>query len=104
MAKLVCETEVEIKNADGLHMRPAMQFVDLAGQFESNIKVTSEEYSVDGKSIMQMTMLAATQGTRLKIRAEGSDSAQAVKALRELLMGTLSREPSTKGQRSDSGT
>ena len=104
MAKLVCETEVEIKNADGLHMRPAMQFVDLAGEFESDIKVTSAEYSVDGKSIMQMTMLAATQGTRLKIRAEGSDSEQAVKALRELLTGTLPQEPSTKSQRSDSGT
>ena len=104
MAKLVCETEVEIKNADGLHMRPAMRFVDLAGEFESDIKVTSEEYSVDGKSIMQMTMLAATQGTRLKIRAEGSDSAQAVKALRELLTETLPKKPNTQGQCSNPGT
>lgn len=85
MAKTVCEAEVEIKNADGLHMRPAMQFVDLASRFRSDIRVTSSEYSVDGKSIMQMTMLAATQGTKLKIRAEGSDCEQAVKALRELL-------------------
>ena len=104
MAKLVCETEVEIKNADGLHMRPAMQFVDLAGQFESDIKVTSEEYSVDGKSIMQMTMLAATQGTRLKIIAEGSDSAQAVEALRELLTETSPKKPNTQGKCSSSGT
>ena len=37
MGKLVCEMEVEIKSADGLHMRPAMQFVDLASQFERSI-------------------------------------------------------------------
>ncbi|GAI53153.1 unnamed protein product, partial [marine sediment metagenome] len=34
LEKVVCETEVEIKNADGLHMRPAMQFVDVASQFD----------------------------------------------------------------------
>lgn len=92
LAKLVCETEVEIKNADGLHMRPAMQFVDLASQFESDIKVSNPECSVDGKSIMQMTMLAATQGTRLKITAEGSDADEAVKALQDLLEGKLVKE------------
>jgi len=79
-----CEAEVEIKSADGLHMRPAMQFVDLASQFESNIKVTSHDCSVDGKSIMQMTMLAATQGTRLKIVAEGSDADKAIQVLQGL--------------------
>ena len=37
LEKSLCETEVEIKNADGLHMRPAMQFVDIANQFECDI-------------------------------------------------------------------
>ena len=95
LEKPVCETEIEIKNADGLHMRPAMQFVDLAGQFESDIKVTGAECSVDGKSIMQMTMLAATQGTKLKIRAEGPDSDEAVKALQELLEQKLPEDSTT---------
>jgi phosphocarrier protein len=40
---------------------------------------------VDGKSIMQMSMLAATCGTKLKIKAEGVDAQQAVDALRELV-------------------
>ncbi|MHC4413426.1 MAG: HPr family phosphocarrier protein, partial [Planctomycetota bacterium] len=34
LEKVVCEASVEIKNADGLHMRPAMQFVDVASQFK----------------------------------------------------------------------
>jgi len=80
-----CEVEVEIKNADGLHMRPAMQFVDIASQYQASIAVSNEQTSADGKSIMQMSMLAATCGTRLKIRAEGADAGNAVEALRELV-------------------
>ena len=85
MTERVYEIEVEIKNAEGLHMRPAMQFVDLAGKFDSEIHVSNEEQSVDAKSIMQMTMLAATCGTKLYIKAEGADAEEAIKALRELV-------------------
>jgi phosphocarrier protein HPr len=81
----ICELEVEIKNADGLHMRPAMQFVDTASKFNASITISSGDTSVDGKSIMQMSMLAATYGTKLKIKAEGADAAEAVEALRELV-------------------
>ena len=93
LEKSVCETEVEIKNADGLHMRPAMQFVDIASQYECDITVSSGENKVDGKSIMQMSMLAATYGTRLKVRAEGADAKQAVDALRELVEAKMFDEP-----------
>lgn len=85
MDKPVCETEVEIKNTDGLHMRPAMQFVDIANRFDCEITVSNGENSVEGKSIMQMSMLAATCGTKLKIKAEGADAKQAINALRELV-------------------
>ena len=85
MEKVVCETEVEIKNAEGLHMRPAMQFVDIANRFDSDITVSNAETSVDGKSIMQISMLAATCGSKLRIRAEGPDAQQAVKDLSELV-------------------
>ena len=56
MEKVVCETEVEIKNAEGLHMRPAMQFVDAASRFDCDVTVSNDQTSVDGKSIMQMSM------------------------------------------------
>lgn len=85
MAETICEIEVLIKNADGLHMRPAMQFVDVASKFDSDIKVSNEDTIVDAKSIMQMTMLAATFGTRLKVRAEGSDAQEATEAIRRLV-------------------
>ncbi|MEJ2648963.1 MAG: HPr family phosphocarrier protein [Sedimentisphaerales bacterium] len=93
MEKVVCEAEIEIKNAEGLHMRPAMQFVDIANSFDSKISVTSRKTTVDGKSIMQMSMLAATCGTKLKIRAEGHDAENAVAALQELVENKHFNEP-----------
>ncbi len=97
--KLVFETEVEIKNADGLHMRPAMRFVDAASTFDCDVTVSSGENSVDGKSIMQMSMLAATCGTKLKIKAEGDDAEKALVALRRLVEEQMFDEPPPKKQK-----
>ena len=88
------QVEVVIKNADGLHMRPAMQFVDLAGSFRSDIWVSNAQTGVDAKSIMQMTMLAATAGTKLRISAKGVDAQEAVEALRRLVEEELFKERS----------
>ena len=98
-SKMVCETAVEIKNADGLHMRPAMQFVDVASQFECDITVSNSENSVDGKSIMQMSMLAATVGSKLTIKAEGANAQRAIDALRELVEEKMFDEPAPKDVR-----
>jgi phosphocarrier protein len=99
LENVVCETTVEIKNADGLHMRPAMQFVDIANQFDCDVAVSNGQNIVDGKSIMQMSMLAATCGTRLKIKAEGQDAEKAVSALRELVEEKHFDEPTPGDQR-----
>ena len=96
LEKVARETMVEIKNTDGLHMRPAMQFVDIANQFDCDITVSNEENSIDGKSIMQMSMLAATCGTKLKIKAEGADAQEALDALRELVEEKHFDEPTPK--------
>ena len=101
LEKVVCETELEIKNADGLHMRPAMQFVDVANRFDCEVAVSSGDNSVDGKSIMQMSMLAATCGTKLKIKAEGIGAKQALDALRELVEEKHFDEPTPSEQKKD---
>ena len=86
MASTVSQTEVEIKNANGMHMRPAMQFA-------SAVKVSNGKIEVDGKSIMHMAMLAAAAGTKLTIKAEGSDCQQAIDALKDLVEVKLFGEP-----------
>ncbi len=75
------ERMVVINRESGLHMRPAMKFVECAGRFSSDIAVSKGQQVVDGKSIMQITMLAATKGTKLKITATGPDAQQAVEEL-----------------------
>ena len=79
------KARVSIRNRLGLHARPAMAFVDAANAFESDIKVHKGAQVVDGKSIMQIMMLAATQGTELDIHAAGADADDAVKALCDLV-------------------
>ncbi len=79
--------EIIVSNKLGLHARPAMQFVDLANQFKSRIMVIKggeEPGEADGKSVMQMIILAATQGTPLRIEGDGEDAETAVKQLAEL--------------------
>lgn len=87
MAKQTVTARVTIRNRLGLHARPAMSFVELAIEHESTIMVKKEAQEVDGKSIMQMMLLAATQGTELEIVAEGADAAAAIKALSALIEG-----------------
>ncbi len=79
------KTLVTIQNQLGLHARPAMAFVDLANRFASDISVSKGSQTVDGKSIMQMMMLAATKGTKLEIHAQGNDAEQATSELVELV-------------------
>jgi phosphocarrier protein HPr len=87
--------EIVVSNKLGLHARPAMQFVDAANQFTSKITVFKggdEPCEADGKSVMQMIILAATEGTVLRIEAEGDDSEQAVKSLAELFESKFGEE------------
>jgi phosphotransferase system HPr (HPr) family protein len=93
LENMVCDVELEIKNAEGLHMRPAMKFVDVANRFDSEINVSDGETNVDGKSIMQISMLAATCGTKLKVTAKGPDAREAVNALKELVEEKHFNEP-----------
>ncbi len=79
------EQEVKIVNIYGLHARPAMQLVELANRYVSNIEVSNGSLTVDAKSIMSVMRLAATQGTVLRIIADGNDAEQAVTELVELV-------------------
>ncbi len=76
---------VRIRNRLGLHARPAMTFVDTANAFDCDVRVCKGDQVVDGKSIMQMMMLAAKQGTELQSRAEGPHAQAAITALRDLV-------------------
>lgn len=77
--------EVEIVNPAGMHARPAAEFVKLAGRFRAEITVEKDGLEVNGKSIMGVLMLAAAQGSSLRLSARGEDAADAVRALKDLV-------------------
>jgi phosphocarrier protein len=80
-----CSVKATVVNRLGLHARPAMTFVDLATTFASDIRVKRDDTEVDGKSIMQVMMLAASQGSTLEIYADGADAPKACDALKKLV-------------------
>lgn len=76
--------DARVSNREGLHARPVMRFVDLASGFESDITVMNlsrRGERLDGKSPMQMMLLEATEGSILRIEAQGPDEQAAVEVL-----------------------
>jgi phosphocarrier protein len=83
----IASRDLVVSNKLGLHARPAMQFVDVANQFQSTVTVKKggeEPAEADGKSVMQMIILAATEGTPIRIEADGEDAQTAVEKLAQL--------------------
>ncbi len=77
--------DVQIVNRAGMHARPAAEFVRLAGSFKAEITVLKDGLEVNGKSIMGVLMLAAEQGSTLRLVAEGEDAPEALDALADLV-------------------
>lgn len=79
------QKEVTILNKLGLHARPAAMFVRVANKHRADIWVEKDGEQVNGKSIMGLMMLAAGQGTKLRLSVEGTDAEKAIQEL-ELLI------------------
>jgi phosphocarrier protein HPr len=86
--------QVEITNGLGLHVRPAMKFVELASRFQSDVRVRHNNNEFNGKSLLELTMMAAECGTRLELEARGPDAAAAVEALAELISARFHEDES----------
>ena len=87
------ETELLIRNQLGLHARACALFVKTAARFQSQVLVSRDDLEVNGKSIMGVMMLAAEEGSTIKVRADGPDEQAALAALTELVNGKFGGEP-----------
>jgi phosphocarrier protein len=83
---------VEIVNRLGLHARAAAKLVTLAAKYQSEIHVEKDGKRVSGKSIMGVMMLAAAQGSRIRLFARGEDAIEAVDALAALIADRFGEE------------
>jgi phosphocarrier protein HPr len=81
-----------IKNKLGLHARPSASFVQTANRFRSEIQVEKDGKVADGKSIMDLMMLAAAYGTYITVNAQGEDALDVLDALENLIEGRFGEE------------
>lgn len=81
----MAQVTLELVNRLGLHARAAAKFVHTAASYSSQVLVRSNDDEVNGKSILGLLLLAAPVGTRLTVRAEGSDADAALEAIGELI-------------------
>ena len=88
---------VTVRNAQGLHARPADMLVRLANQFESDIQIGKHGQFVDCKSILSLLTLGAAQGTELSLSAEGADAQSALQSIGELFEAGFKETPQIEG-------
>ena len=84
--------ELTVVNKLGIHARPASMFVRLASQFDCEVIVEKDGESVNGKSIMNLMMLAAGPGSRIRVSAEGCDAARAVEQIETLVKSKFNED------------
>ena len=77
--------KIEIKNKLGLHARAAALLVQTANRFSAQISLSKDGQTADGRSIMGVLTLAATQGSKIQVEAVGEDAEQAVRAIEKLV-------------------
>jgi phosphocarrier protein HPr len=89
---------VKIINSHGMHLRPADMFARTVTRYGSVVTVDFQGQKVDGRSIVELLMLAARQGSELEISATGNDAAEVLAALTDLVtngFGEFSSESNT---------
>ena len=84
--------ELEIKNLKGLHARAAAAFVKCIADLDAEVMVEKDGQEVDGSSILGLMMLAASKGSRIKVKASGNEAEQAVKNISDLVNSWFGEE------------
>lgn len=74
----------QVGNRIGLHLRAAGEFVKVAAQFSSEVRVYHGEKFANGKSILGLASLAAARGAQIRVEIDGPDEAAARKAIEAL--------------------
>ncbi|MBB3527304.1 HPr family phosphocarrier protein [Rhizobium redzepovicii] len=84
--------ELLIINKRGLHARASAKFVQMVETFDAAITVSKDGMTVGGTSIMGLMMLAASPGSSVVVSASGSQAAEALEALDQLIQNRFGEE------------
>ena len=92
MSEAIHTVELQIQNKKGLHARAAAAFVKCVEDFDAEITVERIGQTVNACSIMGLMMLAASQGTTIKLCAKGSQAQEAITAITLLVNSKFGEE------------
>ncbi len=82
--------EYVIQKEEGLHMKEAVEFVDMTEEFRSEIEVEKKEVRMaSGKSLLGIISLIARKGDRLYVTVQGEDEEEAVEAIQKFFIEKL---------------
>lgn len=76
--------KVKVKNALGLHARPATIIARLLQKSKSQVFFTYRGETINARSIMSILMLAANKNSQITISVEGEDAENTLRELVEI--------------------
>jgi phosphotransferase system HPr (HPr) family protein len=79
------EKEFVIKNSLGLHTKPANEFVKRISKYKSSVKIFKDDEVADGKSILEILILAVSCGEKIKVVVDGEDEEEVMKVIEDLV-------------------
>ncbi len=81
-----------IVNERGLHARASAKFVETVNRFDAHVRVSKDDLTVDGGSILDLMMLAASPGCTIVVEASGAEAGNVIEALDELVARRFGEE------------
>jgi phosphotransferase system HPr (HPr) family protein len=99
MSGEILRRKVIVQDPIGFHLRPLTAFAQRAGQFQGTVIVCKDDQRVNGKSPLELMLLAAQQGTELTLEVSGADAQAAIDVLAELLAAPVAEENEDRGSK-----
>lgn len=81
--------DVAVASGAGLHARPATFFVDIANQYQADIRVQHNGQTANGKALASLLKLGVEHGQTIRIAARGPDADAALQALQQAVESGL---------------
>ena len=85
MSEQFRSTSITVTNPQGLHLRPAHSFAEAAARYECSVELVKDDIRADGKSVLSLLTLGASQGVEITLETNGSDADVALETLAALI-------------------
>ncbi|MEK6731044.1 MAG: HPr family phosphocarrier protein [Pseudomonadota bacterium] len=84
--------QLTLTNELGLHARASAKLVNITTRYASDIQIAQRDKIINAKNIMDLMLLAASNGTELQFMLEGEDEQEALEAIEGLIMERFGEE------------